>query len=73
MARSEKESSIDATAEFKVFSGWLAKQPLSDRSRRAYGDQVRNYLQWLEDRGSGAEALAIVRCAILRFVTTSGG
>ena len=58
MARSKKESSIDATAEFKVFNGWLAKQPLSNRSRRAYGDQVRNYLQWLEDRGSGAEALA---------------
>ncbi len=41
-----------------MFSGWLAKQPLSDRSRRAYGDQVRNYLGWLEDRGSGSEALS---------------
>jgi len=57
VARSKKAASIDSKSEFAAFSGWLAKQPLSDRSRRAYGDQVRNYLQWLEDRGSGAEAL----------------
>ncbi|MGZ0230431.1 MAG: tyrosine-type recombinase/integrase [Acidimicrobiales bacterium] len=49
---------IDAATEFKQFGSWVAKQPLSDRTRRAYGDQVRNYLNWLEDRGSGAEALA---------------
>ncbi len=57
MARAKKASGIDADSEFERFGAWLAKQPLSDRSRRAYSDQVRNYLTWLEARGSGDEAL----------------
>ncbi|MEA2704148.1 MAG: integrase/recombinase XerC, partial [Actinomycetota bacterium] len=49
---------VDAAALLEAYAGWLARQPLSVRSRDAYLAQVRAFLSWLAGSEHGAAALA---------------
>ncbi len=65
---------LDPKRAMVSYGRWLAKQPLAERTRRAYEDQVNTTRTWA---GLAIGRTALERCqirleAIGRFVTTSG-
>ena len=58
MARPVARAAADFGGVLRRYEGWLASQPLADRSRDAYLAQVRSFIEWLTASDHGGEALS---------------